>query len=512
MSSQSFILDKSALLAGVTERVNDGTINGRILVHDVLLRQIEKERKRGTVSGEIASHELLRLKETTEKFLLPLEIVSGEKGSSISDTIRRYSLRFGTSLVTADPVQKSIAEIMGIKCLFIEPKITRLSFEDYFDKDTMSVHLKEMSPPRAKRGRPGKWEFVYLSDKPLSNRDMETVVSEILRATRIWSSSFVEIERRGSMIVQLSDYRIVITRTPLSEGWEVTIVKPVTRKTLEDYNLAPEVKARLTEKAEGIVIAGSPGMGKTTFAQALAESYSRSGKIVKTIETPRDMHLPPEVTQYSKNYAELGELHDILLLSRPDYTFFDEMRNDEDFRLYIDLRLAGIGMVGVVHATSPLDAIHRFLNRSDLGTIPNIVDTVVFIKNGEVQKVYSLGITVKVPAGLKDNDLARPVVEVKDFLSQETEYEIYVFGEQTMIIPVKGVTKGKSPVQERIQRLVSKYVPDSEVKIEGDTIIIEIPRRDLPKYNRKVANQMRKIEKKTGMKIRIKMDTDVENR
>ena len=55
------------------------------------------------------------------------------------------------------------------------------------------------------------------------------------------------------------------------------------------------------------------------------------------------------------------------------------MRTDEDFRLYVDLRLAGIGMVGVVHAASPIDAIQRFINRVELGMIPSIIDTVLIL-------------------------------------------------------------------------------------------------------------------------------------
>ena len=72
---------------------------------------------------------------------------------------------------------------------------------------------------------------------------------------------------------------------------------------------------------------------------------------------------------------EAKEIHDILLLSRPDYTIFDEMRNTEDFRLFADLRLSGVGMLGVMHATKSIDAIQRFIGRIELGVIPHIIDT-----------------------------------------------------------------------------------------------------------------------------------------
>ena len=37
-------------------------------------------------------------------------------------------------------------------------------------------------------------------------------------------------------------------------------------------------------------------------------------------------------------------------------------------------------MVGVVHANSPLDAVQRFIGKIELGIIPNVLDTVVFVK------------------------------------------------------------------------------------------------------------------------------------
>jgi len=106
------------------------------------------------------------------------------------------------------------------------------------------------------------------------------------------------------------------------------------------------------------------------------------------------------------------------------------------------------------------------LNRADLGTIPNIVDTVIFIKNGNVDRIYTLEMKVKMPTGLKESDLTRPVVEVKDFMTNKVEYEIYVFGEQTMIIPVKGV-KASNALEDKVMKVVSKYMPEAQVRSEN---------------------------------------------
>jgi ATPase len=55
---------------------------------------------------------------------------------------------------------------------------------------------------------------------------------------------------------------------------------------------------RLSGKAEGIIISGPPGSGKSTLASSLAEFYLQRRKIVKTFESPRDLQVPQEVTQY----------------------------------------------------------------------------------------------------------------------------------------------------------------------------------------------------------------------
>ncbi len=312
--------------------------------------------------------------------------------------------------------------------------------EKLFTDNTTSVHIKANNNVLAKVGYPGNWQLTTLEYK-FTKEELMNIINDIINN----KEALIEIDRENTKVIQLNRYRIVIVLPPVSEEIEITIAKPIRRLTLEDYlkesSVSDLLRKRIEKQAEGLLIAGAPGQGKTTFAQALTEHYANLRKIVKTLESPRDLQVSKVVTQYSKTHANTNEIYDILLLSRPDYVIFDEMRNNEDFNLYIDLRLAGVGMVGVIHATSPFAAIQRFIHRIELGVIPSIIDTVIFINKGKIEKVLMLSINVKVPEGMLDPGLARPVVEVRNFEDGILEYEIYTFGEQTIIVPVKRISQ-----------------------------------------------------------------------
>jgi ATPase len=510
-SIENYLPDYSAVTQGIVSKlVSKKKIShgSRVFIHKALVHILELQAMEGKATGLAGIEEIKRLSELSEKGEIQVEFVGSSllrtrtiDQKSIQGLLRDTAIELGAILITGDKLAAETGKAMGLKVLY-QPLRTpgELHLESFFDEETMSVHLIEDYYPVAKKGRPGEWRFVVIKEEKLSRLELERIVDEIIEAARAREDSFIEIDRSGSTIVQLGSYRIVISRPPLSSRWEVTAVRPLVKLSIEDYNIPEKLLKRLREKAEGILIAGAPGMGKTTFAQALAEYYSREGRVIKTIESPRDMRLPPQIVQYSKTFATQDELHDILLLSRPDYTFFDELRGDEDFRLYVDLRLAGIGMVGVMHATSPIDAIQRFIGRVELGVIPSIIDTVIFIENGSIKKVYEVSITVKLPTGLKEAELSRPVVEVKDYLTGQLEYEIYTFGEQTVVVPIK--TRKRRTRESRIKKQLESLLPGAEVEVIDNTAVIRVPREEARLLTRR-AKKLRKLSEKLGVDIRI---------
>ncbi len=516
---EKLVPDTSVIIEGmVSRKIQSGEIRpSAVLIHEAVLAELEHQANINKTIGFLGMDEIKRLKDLSREFDFTLEF-SGVRPSAaeirharlgeIDSLIRQLAFETGGTLFTADKVQSEVAATRDIPVIFVEIEQMehKIRLESYFDSATMSVHLRENVTPKAKKGMPGNWSFNEINDKPLTREEVKEMSREIIEEAGIRKDGFVEIERPGSTIVQLGLYRIVITRPPLSDGWEITAVRPVKKLSLSEYNLSEKLRSRIEEHAEGILIAGSPGMGKSTFAQALAEHYASKGKIVKTVEAPRDLILPDTVTQYAISHGSPQEIHDILLLSRPDYSVFDEMRNTADFALFADLRLAGIGLAGVVHATNPIDAIQRFVGRIELGVIPQIIDTVIFIRNGFVGKVLSLNMTVKVPEGMTEADLARPVVVVNDFETGKLEYELYSYGEETVVIPVKGLRK--SPVQQfaasALEAKMREYASTAKVEMVSDNkCIVYVPEKEIAKLIGKEGKNIAAIEGKLGVSIDV---------
>ncbi|MFA5797466.1 MAG: PINc/VapC family ATPase [Candidatus Woesearchaeota archaeon] len=517
---ERIVPDTSILIEGIlSKKIAQGEIfAAHILIHEASLSELEAQANTHREIGYLGLEEIKKLHALAKEkgFTIGFagdkptehEVLSARKGG-IDALIRNLAYDMKAILMTADKVQAMTAEAKGVQVLLIViPQTTKpLIIEKFFDATTMSVHLKENCTPKAKKGVPGNWNYVEISEKKLSYEDMKTIAKEIVEETTIRADGFIENERKYSTIIQLAEFRIVITRPPLADGYEITIVRPIKRLSLDEYAMSDKLKERLDSYAEGVLIAGSPGHGKSTFAQALGEFYAKKCKVVKTVEAPRDLVLGDEVTQYAITHATYQEIHDILLLSRPDYTIFDEIRNTTDFKLFSDLRLSGVGMVGVVHATNPIDAIQRFIGRIELGVIPHVVDTVIFIKNGGIEKVFSLGMQVKVPSGMMEADLARPIVVVNDFETGKLEYEIYSYGEETVVVPVQ--EESISPAAQLAAKVVKeeflKFSDYVRVDMVSNTkCVVYVPAAKKPLIIGKGGATIEQIEKKLGLSIDVR--------
>lgn len=519
--TQKLVPDTSVIIDGIVPAVIEkGEFTDvEIVIPTAVLDELQAQASKGRETGFVGLREIKKLRELCDAKGIKLTFLGARPGlddirlarsGRLDGLITDVAKTENGVLLTADYVQALVAEASGVRVKYVpgEVRTTDLTFEKFLTPDTSSLHLKEGTRPLAKRGKPGKFELVQLSETASTTEEIEQIIREITEAARVSREGFVEINRAGAMVIQLGKFRVAITRPPLSDGLEVTIVRPVVSLTLQEYGLSSKLMERLAAGAEGILIAGPPGSGKTTFASSLAEFYLKQNKIVKTLESPRDLQVPPEITQYGPLEGDFEKTAEILLLVRPDYTVFDEVRRSRDFQIFADMRLAGVGMIGVVHASEAINAIQRFIGRVELGMIPHIIDTIIFIQYGEVRNLYTLNLTVKVPTGMIEADLARPVVEVHGFETGALEFEIYTFGEENVIIPVKDakpvVSAAQKLAEERILQEIRKFDPDAQVKMVSDNRVqVSVDNEIVPIIIGKKGVTVTKLEEKLGVKIDV---------
>jgi ATPase len=224
------------------------------------------------------------------------------------------------------------------------------------------------------------------------------------------------------------------------------------------------------------------------------------------MEKPRDLDVGPGITQYSALDGSMDNTGDFLLLVRPDFTVFDEVRRTSDFEVFSDMRMAGVGMIGIVHASEAVDAVQRLIGRVELGMIPQVCDTVVFIENAEVRKVYELEMVVKVPEGMVEEDLARPVIQIRDFESSKPEYEIYTYGEETVVIPVEDREESGAEklAKEQIEHFLRGRVSNPEIEfVSDDHIKLFVDEDEISQVIGKGGENIDELERDLGLNISV---------
>lgn len=511
-----YVVDTSVVIDGrISKMIESGEIKGTIIIPEAVLAELEAQANFGRMTGFQGLEEIKRIRELAEKagfdvlFLgerPSLEHVRLARGGEIDNLIRKVAEEERATLITGDRVQYTVAVSKGIDAIYVRKETLRpedTKIVKFFTEDTASIHLREGVPAYAKRGKIGHLKLVKVTEEPLTLDELREIAHEILEAASQDEESSIEIERKGVTVVQMRDLRIAIAERPFSDRMEITAVRPIARATLDDYGISEELKKRFVERQRGILISGPPGAGKSTFAASVANYLMENGYMVKTMESPRDLMVRDEITQYAPLEGDMGLTADVLLLVRPDYTIYDEVRKTSDFQVFADMRLAGVGMIGVTHATRPIDAIQRMIGRVELGVIPQVVDTVIFIDAGKVEKVYELSFTVKVPHGMTEADLARPVIEVVDFETKKLEYEIYTYGEQVVVMPVEDSQENRLlvyAIESKIKDLVSVYeiVPVSDKKA-----IVRVAEDEIPYLIGRKGKRIKMIEEELGVSIDV---------
>ena len=442
--------DTSVLIDGrITAMIKTGEYkDATIIVPEAVIAELEAQANQGREIGFSGLNELQALCRLAEEKVIELkfsgtrptlEQVKLASGGEIDAMIRNIAIENAAQFITSDSVQAEVARAKGLNVIYLKPQVTDfmpLAIDQFFDEHTIAVYLKERVCPVAKKGTISEMKLVRIREVPVTEYELRAIAQEVLERAKRDPDGFIEVEKRGITVVQIGSMRIAIARRPFSDGMEITAVRPIVDVTLKDYAKADVIRTRLSGEKRGLIIAGAPGSGKTTLAQSIATYLADSGFVVKTMEAPRELQVPDQITQYTTLDGSMENTADVLMLVRPDFVIFDELRKNDDFKTFADMRLAGMGMIGVVHATDVRDALQRFSHRVDYGMLSQVVNTIVFVREGVITSIYDLGFTIKVPEGMESGMHIRPVTTVTDNETGALAYDLFRYDGETIIMPV----------------------------------------------------------------------------
>ena len=454
MNFLKIVPDTSVIIDGrISHLINTGEIEtgeynkAEIIVPEAAVAELESQANQGREIGFSGLTELQKLCKLAEEGKISirftgtrptLEQVKLASGGEIDALIRQVAIDNNARFITSDTIQSEVARAKGLDVLYLRPQgenFTPLAIDQFFDEYTIAVYLKERARPVAKKGSIKEQKLVSIRDNPMNEYELRVIAQEVLERARRHPDGFIEMERKGATVVQIGSMRIAISRRPFSDGMEITAVRPIVDIDLDDYKEADQIKQLLKGDTRAMLIIGPPGSGKTTLVQGIATYLLSEGNVVKTMEQPRELQIPDEITQYTTLEGSMKNTADLLMLLRPDCVIFDDLRRNDDFEVFSDLRLAGIGMIGVMHALSPGEAICRFIDRVDLSVLHQVIGSIVFVYGGAIQTILTTDLILKCPDGMEGELTFRPVTVVSDRISNEKIYEIFRCENETIIMP-----------------------------------------------------------------------------
>jgi type IV secretion system protein VirB11 len=256
-------------------------------------------------------------------------------------------------------------------------------------------------------------------------------LNEIAKVISIFNKIKLDIESPIGSFVLPGGERVQILLPPVAQNGTVSITirkANDARFTLAQYaqsgRLRPtlvknqkndELLADLAEKGDfenffkhairtrkNIVIVGSTGSGKTTFAKAVIDLFPPSRRLV-TIEDTHELTTPyhPNVVHLFYGPVKAENVLAAAMRMKPDHVFVTELRGHEAWPYLMALQSGHPGSVTSVHANDCMGGLEKivlYVKQSDVGrsidyaeiqrVVTSIIDVVCFFENTHLKEVF----------------------------------------------------------------------------------------------------------------------------
>ena len=100
------------------------------------------------------------------------------------------------------------------------------------------------------------------------------------------------------------------------------------------------------------------------------------------------------------------------------------------------------------------------------------------------------------------------MVEVRDFESGRLVYEIYTYGEENVVIPIREESKKENPIKklasQRIKQVMRRYDPEAEVTFSNDDrICVKVDNNCIARLIGKSGSNISQLEEELGIHIDV---------
>ncbi|MCD6261108.1 MAG: hypothetical protein J7J28_04920 [Thaumarchaeota archaeon] len=488
------VLDTSIVINGrFSKMLESGEIaECEIIIPAAVIDELQAQASKGRDVGFKGLEEVKRIRELAESKGLAVRFV-GERPSlediklarsgRIDALIRDVAKTEKGILYTSDYVQALVAEAEGIPVKYVEAYVRkeRFRFEDYLTPETVLLEFISGYYPMAKIVDGDEVKLVKVGDKPLSEEEVNELIEEIIGECRLSDECGIMILKSGAMILQLRDYRVAVAKPPFSDKLEL-IVRRLSFKPRVDVKQLNTLIERVSDKSAGVLLIGAPESGVLELSKILMNMLRERGKMVRIVEYGRMLGENGSLTCYGPLEGDVEKTADFLIHLKPDYVILNDMSDSKDFKSFVKLRLAGIGVIGIIYADDPLQVLKRFVSRLELDLLAKTLNFLILAAD-KILKIYELGMVIRAPTG-RDPTHVKPLVEVRALPKGDLEYEIYSDGGR-LIIEVKKVKERVEYLRERAEHLIKQIRSlDPKASIEFvslDKVVLAVDESLIPK-------------------------------